>query len=348
MTRKTTKNPKSEIRNPKFAAFRRGSAIILAIVLTTLLAILGVLFLFSSRVDSAATSAAGNNEDLKLAVDSVVAKISQKLFIDSPGIISDPNYYYDYPDGNNSWLASLEPNDANRWPHITDLNYPQLGGLAYNFPPSIIREHSDTAGNSTSSGLFTADADGDGVSDSVWVQIPNMNSNKGKSIYAAVRVIDNGGMLNVNTGYKFIPAASVGDKQSDINLMALSWRPYNSSFPYNPAADNILLQARNPYGFANYENNVTWHYDSNVGSYTPFDISDELELRYRYLINQEDIDTRSEVLPYWELRTTSNLRSPATSTSLSKWFINASSDTVFDVNYAYRHIATTYNMDSST
>ena len=86
----------SEIRNIKYE-IRNGSAIILAIVLTTLLAMLGVLFLLSSRVDSVATSAVGGNEELKLAVDTVVAQISEVLTHNVPGV--DPNgTYYDYPD----------------------------------------------------------------------------------------------------------------------------------------------------------------------------------------------------------------------------------------------------------
>ncbi|MGA2070806.1 MAG: hypothetical protein ABSG97_05605 [Sedimentisphaerales bacterium] len=347
MTRKTIKNPKSEIRNPKFAAERRGSAIILAIVLTTLLAMLGILFLLSSRVDSVATSAVGDNESLKLAVDSVVAKISQVLASNVPGDPCVPQEYYDYPDpcsNIDSWLACLEPYNSGagyRWRHVTDLyNAFWSSPASRDIPANIIPEYQP----SVASGNF-ADADGDGVSDSIWVVIPDVNSSKGKPIYAAVRIIDNGGMLNINTGDIFNPAASVGSSQSDINLMALSWRPNNPLFPYNPAAENVLLLARNPSGLANYENNVTWQHGLPNGAYTPFDISDELELRYRFLVNQEDIDTRAEVLPWWELRTTSNLRRPADSGELDKWFINASPDTAFDVNYAYRHLATTYNMD---
>ena len=330
---------KTEDRRQKTERFRRGSAIILAIVLTTLLAIIGVLFLFSSRVDSIATSAVGGNEDLKLAVDTVVAQISEVLTHNVPGV--DPNgTYYDYPDNFNPWLASLEPNYLGVWPHVTDLYYPQLGFSAYNLPANVIYEHGDPAANG-----IQADADGDGASDSMWVQIPGKMSAKGKPIYAAIRIIDNGGMLNVNTGYKFFDSNSVGSTQLDINLMALSWRPNNPLFPYNPAAENILLLARNPSNLPSYENDVIWQYGLPKGAYTPFDISDELELRYRFLVNQPDIDTRAEVPSLWELRTGSNFKSPADSGQLNKWFINASADTVFDVNYAYRHIATTYNMD---
>ncbi|MGD0597216.1 MAG: hypothetical protein ABSA64_06800 [Sedimentisphaerales bacterium] len=336
-------NTKYEIRN--------GSAIILAIVLTTLLAILGVLFLLSSRVDSVATSAVGDNQDLKLAVDTVVAQISEVLTRNVPGV--NPNgTYYNYPDDNNPWLASLEPNDANMWPHITDL-YNQFGNLAYDMQiqkNEAIYDHSDVAGNGTH-----ADADGDGAPDSLWIQIPNMNSSKGKPIFVAVRVIDNGGMLNINTGDIFNPAASVGAKQSDINLMALSWRPNNPSFPYNPAAESTLTLMRNPSSLPGYENDVIWQYGLPNGAYTPFDISDELEMRYCFVIDQNDIHTRLEswgnqfnlFIPGkpFPNKPFDNSTSPIPANVPRNWSTYARYTDFSEPNYAYRHIATTYNMD---
>ena len=335
---------KTEDRRQKTERFRRGSAIILAIVLTTLLAIIGVLFLFSSRVDSIATSAVGGNEDLKLAVDTVVAQISEVLTHNVPGV--DPNgTYYDYPDNFNPWLASLEPNYLGVWPHVTDLYYPQLGFSAYNLPANVIYEHGDPAANG-----IQADADGDGASDSMWVQIPGKMSAKGKPIYAAIRIIDNGGMLNVNTGYKFFDSNSVGSTQLDINLMALSWRP--NTYPYDPNAENTLRLARDPSasGLANYENNVIWQYGLPNGAYTPFDISDELEMRYRFVIDQNDTHTRLEAWskefprdPYKLVR-----RDPfdnSTGANKFDWLKNAYANGSLDPNYSYRHLATTYNMD---
>ena len=48
-----------------------------------------------------------------------------------------------------------------------------------------------------------ADADGDGITDSRWVRIPNMTI-KGNDIYTAVRIIDNGAMITVNQPAKFV------------------------------------------------------------------------------------------------------------------------------------------------
>lgn len=58
------------------AGFPRGSALILTVVLTSLLAIVGVLFIMTARIDRMATSAATENQQLNLAVDTVVARFS--------------------------------------------------------------------------------------------------------------------------------------------------------------------------------------------------------------------------------------------------------------------------------
>jgi hypothetical protein len=328
---------------------RSGAAIILAIVLTTLLAMVGVLFLLSSRVDSVATSTVGDNEDLKLAVNTVVAQISEVITRDVPGV--DPTgAYYDYPDDNNPWLASLEPNYSGVWPHVTDLYYPRLGPLAYYLVADVNYEHADHAADG-----IQADADGDGASDSRWVQVLGKMSAKGKPIYAAIRIIDNGGMLNVNTAYKFDPNSSVGSTQLDINLMTLSWRPSNLLFPYDSNAEHTLRLARNPSGLANYENDVIWRYGIPNGAYTPFDISDELEMRYRFVIDQRNTHTRLESWSkQFDSSGTSVLWIPFDDTTSPgtppkrvprDWRTYARYDDSNEPNYAYRHIATTYNCD---
>jgi hypothetical protein len=283
-----------------------GSALILTVVLTSLLAIVGVLFVMVSRVDRMATSAISENKSLNLAVDTVVAKISRELVLDVPGIadpdsLNDPNApadpnslpgvfqeYYDYPDVNNLWLASLEPYEAGGnyyWRQISRLyptSDPNLGLQADIVPdyqnPSVM-----------GSGVI-ADADGDGVGDSLWFIIPGMSSSKGKPVYAAVRIIDNGAMLNANTAFKFdvsdpnTPVQDIaGSSQRQINLLALAGRP---GLPPAAAEETDLLRARadsgsgvDPLDVRAYEDNVTWRYGEPSMPYTPFDMSDELGRR---------------------------------------------------------------------
>ena len=332
-----------------------GSALILAVVLTSLLAIVGVLFVMISRVDKMATSSIAENQELNLAVETLVAQISQELTLDVPGVAGQE--YYDYPDVNDPWLASLEPyrdGIVYKWRQISDL-YAKLD-------PNLVLQ-AEAVPDYQDAGIINegvvADADGDGVADSRWVIIPEMNSGKGKSIYAAIRIIDNGAMLNANTAYKFDPTDPNftvfdigGSSQMQINLLALTDRPGDPCDLPDPADEIDLLTARanssyglDPFNLVEYAKNVIWSYGEPNGPYTPFDISDELELRYRFLLNHSDIDTRLE---QWGGNFRLNtLSTPIISGGgpLDTWFERIGDNGGLDPNYAYRHITTTCNMD---
>ncbi len=327
---------------------RVGSALILTVVLTSLLAIVGVMFVLVSRLDKMATSGLSENKELNSAAETVVAKISQELALDVPhtdanGIVLSE--YYDYPGLADIWLACLEPywfdTGDYRWRQTSDV-YGVLGTNALDLQAEIVDDYQPTIAEDDK-----ADADGDGVADSVWVAIPDMTSGKGKTIYAAVRIIDNGGMLNVNTAYKFDPNDTEpnidGSSQMQINLMALAWRP--PALPTEAEAID-LREARagseDPNDLDAYEQNVVWCYGQSNGSYTPFDISDELELRYRFLLNHTDIDTRLED---WGGEFRNKWTSSTPFKNKGDWFISAYDNGSLDPNYAYRHIATIYNMD---
>jgi len=351
---------KMETADKKFLRkpFPAGSALILTVVLTSLLAIVGVLFVMVSRVDKMATSAISENKDLNFAVETIVAQISQELFFDIPH--TDPNgqklsEYYDYPGQADRWLACLEPYrygvDDYRWRQISDV-YNKLDSST-ELQAEVVPDY-QVAGI-MSEGLI-ADADGDGVADSQWVIVPEMSSNKGEPIFAAIRIIDNGAMLNANTAFKFDPTDpnfSVfdigGSSQLQINLLALAGQPGQ---PPTATDEYSLLSARanssyglNPRDLAGYARNVIWSYGEPNGPYTPYDISDELELRYRYLLNHTDIDTRLEQWGgHFRLNALSTPLSSGGET-LDKWFQRAGDDGGLDPNYAYRHITTTCSMD---
>ena len=337
-------------------ALPAGSALILAVVLTSLLAIIGVLFVLVSRVDKMATSSISENQELNLAVETLVAQISQELTLDVPGVAGQE--YYDYPDVNDPWLASLEPyrdGTVYKWRQISDI-YNKLDPNLQ-LQAEVVPDHQDPA---VMGEAVIADADGDGVADSQWVIIPEMSSGKGKPIYTAIRIIDNGAMLNANTGFKFNPLFDPNDPkatvldiggpgQLQINLMALAGRPGE---PPASSEEMDLLTARanssyglDPLDFVSYVKNVIWSYGEPNGPYTPFDISDELEFRYRFLLNHSDIETRLE---QWAGHFRFNTLSTPLSTggaSLDRWFEKAEGNGGLDPNYAYRHLVTTYNMD---
>ena len=339
------------------ARLKVGSALILTVVLTSLLAIVGVLFVMVARVDKMATSSISENRELNFAIDTVTSKIAQELAEDVPGAADLNEEYYDYPDPNNSWLAVLEPYEYNGnyyWRQISDITG-HTSNWSSNVRAVVIGEDDIIDYNSLVNNVNTdADADGDGVGDSKWTELEDVTSDKGRPIFAAVRVIDNGAMLNVNTAYKFDPnnfaVTQDGPEQMwRINLMALAGRPGD---PATLGEEENLLKARannglnvNPYDLDAYNKNVIWRYNKPDSLYTPFDISDELELRYRFLLNHTSIDTRLE---QWDLEFRSGtLSTPLASGggSLDTWFKRVNDAGLLDPNYAYRHIATTYNMD---
>ncbi|MBN1975431.1 MAG: helix-hairpin-helix domain-containing protein [Sedimentisphaerales bacterium] len=331
-----------------------GSALILAVVLSTLLAIVGVLFLMAARVNQMGTSAISQNKELDFAVNSVVADLSQQLALDVPGIVDPNQEYYDYPDVNNAWLASLEPYElAGKyyWHQISDISG-QLAGKNRDIRAVVVSQYASI----TDTNNPPADTDGDGVADSRWYLLTGISSSSGKPIYAAVRVIDNGAMLNVNTGFKFNPNDSNaamfdidGKKQTQINIMALAGRA--GAPPTSNDELNLLYKRANngvgvnPYDLQSYLRNVVWNYGEPNGPYTPFDMSDELEMRYRFMLNNTGIDTRLET---WSDQFRRNsLSTPVTSggADLDAWFLKALNNGSADPNYSYRHIASTYNMD---
>jgi hypothetical protein len=308
------------------------------------------MFLLSSRVDSIATSAISENKDLNLAVDTVVAQISEGLAWDVPR--ADVNgipvgEYYDYPDGNNLWLACLEPYQVAaghyRWQQISNI----YGPASLSIDANILPDYNNTLGLDTA-----ADADGDGVSDSIWVQVPDKTSAKGKPIYVAVRIVDNGGMLNVNTGYKFDPCDPNridGSSQTQINFMALSDLDHWHMGPGEKQARLLSYRCNsesNDIGL--YEQKVIWQYGPPIGAYTPFDISDELVLRNRYILNNDQTTTRIENL--WTNAFKGGLEDPRTDASKLQtdpdyWFARTNNVSTDPCIYDNRHIATTYNLD---
>jgi len=346
----------------------RGSALILTVVLTSLLAIVGVLFLMAARIDKMATSATAENLALTFAADTVLARIGETLVEDTPGV-SKNQEYYDYPDGNDPWLADLEPYGASGGPYCWR-QISNLGGLVAgarrNVRIGAIGERDAVADPNSS--VTNADADGDGAGDARWFQLPGMTSSKGKPIYAAVRVVDSGGMLNVSTGLKWDPndpdpqrpdpRRVDGHSQLQVNVLALAAGPQNRWTRQDEAA---LLGARanntaSPASLdmAAYERDVIWQYDWPGRPYTPFDLSDELELRYRYLLDQNDIVTRVDKVKGsggWGRFGTMWTPLQGGGKELDTWFVHATgqkpnpNDPNIDASYAYRHIATTQSMD---
>jgi hypothetical protein len=389
--------------------FSSGSALILAVVLTSLLAVVGVLFVMTRRVDMVATSAISVDRDLDLAVDSVVAKIEEELIRDLDFALQE---YYDYPDKEemvhpgddgtpgtaddelvgDRWLASLEPYDMDNapgfpydylWPRITDLyeapGQPVKGLLrdladspwvdahgqnvgASNLQPRIILANEPVTGISLTDGSGAtreyggpADADGDGVADSRWIRLPAMTGSKGQRVYAAIRMIDNGGMANVNIAYPINPTSAEaplldGFQLSQINLFNivkglddpcdLHWARCNGGWADLETFNReYVMRVGNP--------------DSTNTRYLPFEITDELDLRNRFLLDVERNTARIEAAMPVTLTHRSGLRfrnryAPiADSCGFASWqeMMDPLAGEDAGLYYDFRHLLTTYSGD---
>jgi hypothetical protein len=374
-------------------ALQGGSALILTVVLTSMLAIVGILFVMMARVDKVATSAISENRELDLAVGTVIARISQELVSDIPGVAVQE--YYDYPDPCNAWLASLEPEfitdngtpaDANddiyKWPQISDVtgflrNRPFPFATQYvnvdpvpgwgpfnqdfilDYPPiRIDANNGQLETGPQDDGRFDnewrgqlADADGDGIADSKWIELYDVTSSTGKRIYAAVRVVDPGATLNVNTAFRFDatdPCASHidGSSQMQINLAALA-RPLDDVNEIDIARCGTVAPVSTSLDWRAYQQNVIWRMENPTFGYWPFDISDELELRYRYCITSQAL-TRLENVWNWTVGNQSLgfKDEPYSGGSYGKryeWQWAVTDPNVY--NSSRRHLLTTYNMD---
>ena len=374
----------------------RGSALILVVVLTSLLAMVGAIFLLESRVGSSGSASVATERELDAAVDSVIAAISDELVWDVPGVDPFNNAdYFDYPGLNDMWLANLEPmvdtrgtvatsDDIYYWRQISDVYrdannvgiFHAIGQdaevwkdydisfadqVSSNLLRSIIVEEGEAVGriqNQATNEILDfggpSDADGDGVADSRWVPVDGVYGHKGEKVYAAIRVVDNGGMLNVNTARYFDPnemeerSLCDGSNQSQINLVQLSRRGSNGTRIF---ALNRLDAVRGGFG-----DRLLWDYSTTIPDYNTFDISDELELRNRFILNRPDYDARIESDSLW----TKVFRSPAITTPVdsdlqepNSWFYRGYGyfdvpDANINLEYGYydfRHLGTVYNMD---
>jgi len=318
-----------------------------------------------TRIDKMGTQAASENRELTFAAETVVAEISELLAQDVPGG-SGTEEYYDYPDALNAWLADLEPYaDPNgsgyRWRQISSLTGATVEQR--NVLIKVVGERDPIA--DVNAIVTNADADGDGVGDARWFAVPGIMSSRGRPVYAAVRIVDNGGMLNVNTGYWFdpnqddpsfidpritAPSTVDGSSVGQINAIALAGGNGVDSARGETIAATLLQARRIPRNDADalsrYEQYVLWGYlrPDPCSPYTPFDLSDELELRYRGLINHGQVNTRVET---WGRLKANMISTPVDSggAELDDWFLRAADTGSLNPSYALRHVATTYNMD---
>ena len=394
-------------------SFRRGSALLLALVLTMALFIMGLVFVSTTQIEKETVSRVDELQTLDTAVDTVISRINTVLVGDLLGDDSDmlnndaSDEYYDYPGPDDPWLASLEPmllwdngtpaddtDDWYAWRHISDIYDNNFGVPTapvyydpddesvntqwapgsffrvspYNLIAKIISSDDRVSVIEESTLIWDedylwysgarADADGDGVADSRWVKVPNLTGPRGQNVYTAVRIIDNGGMLNLNTGFIFDPTVSDGSCLTDIDLMGIcrSTAP-NQDTPANLHTYRCVFDINNPPTVPPTRS----EYDSEVSkralnplepssvlgvAYNLYDITDELELRNRFFIDSQVINRTEYLWPKTFIggggltKTVPYIDQAELATG---WFPKCGDGTHGDYNR--RHICTTYSFD---
>ncbi len=351
MVKRVTRQTKHDIAS-------NGSALILTVVLTSLLAIIGVLFVMLSRMDRLGANAALQSQEMEMAVRSVLDRINEQLVKDMPENNSNAEYY-DYPGINDPWLASLEPNEdaggVTYWPQITQLvaNSSNYRHVVIDTDNAFINDYPTDINVGQ-----LADADGDGIADSRWFAVPALQTNRGDPVYAAVRIIDHGAMLNVNTAYDFDSVRFDADaRQMQVGLTYLATRGQNGK-PKQILDRLNDFRADGKSDVYEYYPAVVSNFGLTPGGYRPFDIADELKLRYRFVLNdQSRIVTRIGGLwsnAYWGGHQVPIDSGPA----FKDWKQWLSYDGVLNhkdpnqpnvdpnhEDYDFRHISTTYNAD---
>lgn len=347
-----------------------GSALILTVVLTTVLAIVGILFVMLSRMDRISATASSQARQLDLAVDAVIAAIDDQLAQDTPGVVLDQAgmpvaEYEDYPNARDLWLASLEP-DPNGgknpfWPQVSVL---QGSSVISRLRAEIVTERQAIDPNESQQS--PADADGDGVADAVWVKLQDVATGKAQPVYAAVRIIDHGAMLNVNSAYTLDAAGPVsgqdGSNQMQIDLVAMAMRKVQdaNAVALSRELNNLRTGGEDPCA---YLSKVVWDYGDPPAPFCPFDLSDELELRNRFLLNNREgtlqasevVVSRIERLWRYSPKAGSWVFCPAGAESkdvpyddpsgdIPKWLARAAWVEPGG-EYDYRHVSTTMSMD---
>ena len=160
----------------------QGSALILTVVLTSLLAIVGVLFVMRSRLEKISSSATEHSKQLDMALDTLLDELTEQLVKDVPGVAGQE--YYDAADANDPWLSSAEPVfDGNDyyWRQVTNLH-----GHTTLFKIRFVDDREIIQGVDPNTGDFVthqdADADGDGLADTHWFKLDGFASSNGRPI----------------------------------------------------------------------------------------------------------------------------------------------------------------------
>lgn len=305
---------------------RRANAMVLAVSITALLAIIGSAFVLMSRMQRQAVTGVAGEHAADAALEAVLTRIQtvladdvvdnsgddvNKLLREDTGIGEKLAYRepYDGTNDNDPWLAAIEPGSGYSWPQVSEIFQDTTSTLTAGIYDPTTEKADDSE----------ADADGDGVTDARWRKLDSLSTDN-ENIYAAVRIIDNCGMINLNTAWLMEQARpsdanSYGEFLSQINMRKLlsgKGTETQAETAMNELQDYRLSGASLAMDYFN--ENYIRRLDGLTGQLEidlddsgsieagelfmpkPFCTSTELELRNRYFINNQSEESPLEAV----------------------------------------------------
>ncbi len=232
---------------------QRGSVILLVIGLLTVIAMLGSMLLLVARLDRQTSQAMATVAPERHVADGVLDRLLADRLADLyigpagtvyTGLSGNPliaeRQTIDYPAdgvGYDNTLATGEPNANGRWDHVSDpnaLGY-ELAAVCSDVPvtdPNLV------------------DTDGDGTGDA-WLFPIGVLNRDGEEFYAAVRMIDASGLVNVNTGGTTTRPAAGNRIMGPVDV-SLQGPPSPNGLLLDPAAGSVVSErtGRGPYDTA--------------------------------------------------------------------------------------------------
>lgn len=264
----------------------RGSVLVMVVGLLTIIAMLGSVFLLVARLNRRTAEALDAAAPDSL-VAGIVNQVAEQMKVDlNMGVYDDKGdadtlndeympylggaaaaAYADFPgEGNDGWLASNYTASVwtdKLWPHITNIS----GEL-----DNAERKVTGVAVNHKN----LRDTDSDGLADAILYRMEVFNSN-GDEYCAAVRVIDLGGLICVNTGGEY-PGTTPPAYTTPVwvNLKGF----LNASLGDDTIYGSLCAQRGSSDNMGALWTNLASHPSNTVSPYVAFGVGDEMYLRW--------------------------------------------------------------------
>lgn len=336
---------------------QRGSVLILVIAVLVLTMLVGTAFLQSARRDRFASGQLNQDnltEVARSALHVALSPIENDVRSDDSTELliptGDEYEYYDYPHKDvDKFLASPSPSAGPIWPHLTEIESSVAGHSTGDVSDrNVVAVNTDQfqAGDD-------ADADGDGISDSVWMRAP-VGVLQDIEYFYCIRIIDASALLNLNIATAMINCQT--DQYSGDIQAPRCWYPTDLDFAHfaktfpegtTQAADEVknLLALR--YGEVASSGNLPVPWKSldggdNLEAWSRFFYWYEAGLMYNNLNMNENIPDKPKYRHLsWsdemELRHRGGLNSPDHITALGKalpTLLRENSGATADLDYA--------------